>query len=299
LFKLRTQIRIGVNALLGPLGLYLTTNEREKAEAARLRALRAKGYWSVPRYTEGLAFHPTKYQSFLRDICEPHREAYGSFARTREEAGADGFFLNNGYFGPVDAEVLYSLIRHCHPRRIVEIGSGFSSRLARRAIQEGGLRTRLTCIDPDPRTEIRSYADEHLKSTVENLDVAEIPQLLTTNDILFIDSSHTIQTGGDVPYLFLEVLPRLSEGVLIHVHDIFLPFDYPEEWMAERRWGKAWSWTEQYLVHAFLAFNSHFEIVWPSRYMWEYGRSEVVAAIPSSQKDLRVPPTSLWLRKVC
>jgi predicted O-methyltransferase YrrM len=298
-FQLRTYTKLGINSLLEPLGLQLTSSAREKAERERLQKLKERDYWSQPRYTAALALHDTRHLEFLRLICSPHAETFRSFPRTREEAGAGGCFLNNGYFGSVDAEVLYGIIRQYRPRQIVEIGSGFSSRLARRAITDGSTGTRLTCIDPAPRTEIRDYADEHLQAVVEDLDPTHIPSLLTADDLLFIDSSHTIQTGGDVPYLFLEVLPRLAEGVLVHVHDIFLPFDYPEEWMAERRWGKAWSWTEQYLVHAFLAFNNHFEILWPARAMWESHRDEIAAVIPSAATPPLVPPTSLWLRKVC
>jgi predicted O-methyltransferase YrrM len=298
-FQLRTHGKLGINAVLEPLGLRLTSSVPEKTERERLQKLKERDYWSQPRYTAALALNDARHLKFLRQVCGPHAEVSRSFPWTREDAAGSGYFLNNGYFGTVDAEVLYGIIREFRPRQVVEIGSGFSSRLTRRAITDGATGTRLTCIDPAPRTEIRDYADEHLQAVVEDLDPTHIPSLLTANDILFIDSSHMIQTGGDVPYLFLEVLPRLGEGVLVHVHDIFLPFDYPESWMAERRWGKAWSWTEQYLVHAFLAFNHHFEILWPGRAMWESHRDEIAAVIPSAGSPPLVPPTSLWLRKVC
>src|SRR5262249_27402325 len=152
----------GINSLLEPLGLQLTTSAGEKAERARLGKLRARGYWSQPRYTSGLAFHDARHLEFLRQICAPHQKVFHTFPVTREQAGGQGYFLNNGYFGPVDAEVLYGIIRHFRPRQIVEIGSGFSSRLARRAIADGATETRLTCIDPSPRTEIRDFADDHL-----------------------------------------------------------------------------------------------------------------------------------------
>jgi len=131
-----------------------------------------------------------------------------------------------------------------------------------------------------------------LKARVEDIEVEEILRLLSPGDILFIDSSHTIQTGGDVPYLFLEVLPRLQAGVLVHIHDIFFPFDYPSDWVMD-----GWGWNEQYLVHAFLAGNKAFEILWPARYLWERQRAAIVELIPSAAA-LNRQPSSLWLRKV-
>src|SRR5258705_12361590 len=111
----------------------------------------------------------------------------------------------------------------------------------------------ITSIDPHPNPGVAPYANEYIKAPVEDVAVERIVDLLNAGDILFIDSSHTVKTGGDVPYLFLEILPRLKPGVLIHIHDIFLPFDYPEQWVLQD-----WGWTEQYLVHAFLSFNRAF-----------------------------------------
>jgi hypothetical protein len=123
------------------------------------------------------------------------------------------------------------------------------------------------------------------------VDPSIIFDSLEEGDLLFIDSSHQIVTGGDVPYLFLEVLPRLKKGVLVHIHDVFLPFDYPEEPVLS-----GWGWGEQYLVHAFLAFNEVFQILWPARYVWGYRQDEVLDVIPA---DVNVfPPSSLWLERV-
>jgi hypothetical protein len=192
----------------------------------------------------------------------------------------------------VDAEVLYAVLRHHRPRRIIEVGSGNSTRLMRQAIKDGGLHTHLTCIDPHPRVEMRQCADEFISAPLEDTEAATALNSLAEADILFIDSSHTVMTGGDVNFLFLEALPRLKPGVLVHIHDIFLPFDYPERWVVEERWG----WNEQYLVHAFLAFNNIFEITWASRYMWEYHKEAVLNSMPSCPHDAM--PSSLWLTRV-
>jgi predicted O-methyltransferase YrrM len=184
------------------------------------------------------------------------------------------------------------VLRRFQPGNVVEVGSGFSTRVMRRAIKDGNLATRITSIDPHPNTNVQPYADEYIKAPVEDVEIARILKLLSAGDILFIDSSHTVKTGGDVPYLFLEVLPRLKPGVLIHIHDVFLPFDYPEQWVLND-----WGWTEQYLVHAFLAYNRTFEILWPARYMWQHHQETIIEIIPSAAVAGSCP-TSLWLKKL-
>jgi hypothetical protein len=228
--------------------------------------------------------------AFLRETCLPYKTDYSKFPQS-SNGDQDGFYLDNGYFRSVDAELLYSVIRHKKPKRIVEVGSGFSTRLIARAIRDGQLTSTLTSIDPSPRVEVGGHATQHIRSAVEDLDPKSIIESLQEGDLLFIDSSHRIVTGGDVPYLFLEILPRLRKKVLIHIHDIFMPFDYPEEPVLY-----GWGWTEQYLVHAFLSFNEAFDILWPARYMWANHQSSVLDVIPA---DVSVyPPSSLWLEKI-
>lgn len=287
---LSTTIKNGLNAVLRPVGLEIGTTLRQRIEDARLRKLHERDHWSEPRYTHGLALDYQKALRFLEETCRPYRSEYQTFPPT-PNGDESQYFLENGWFGSVDAEVLYSLLRRFQPARVVEVGSGFSTRLMRRAIDDGKLATRITSIDPHPNTSVQPYADEYIKSPVEDVEVQRIVNLLSPGDILFIDSSHEVKTGGDVPYLYLEIMPRLRAGVLIHIHDIFLPFDYPEQWVFD------WRWTEQYLVHAFLAYNQTFEILWPARYMWGYHHDAIVEIIPSATATLGYP-TSLWLRKL-
>ena len=114
--------------------------------------------------------------------------------------------------------------------------------LFRQAITDGPLSTRLVSIDPVPRREIAQHADEVIVDRVETLDPSFILSRLQRNDFLFIDSSHEIKTGNDVLYLYLRILPSLAPGVIVHMHDIFLPFEYPKEWIVQNRW----LWGEQY-----------------------------------------------------
>lgn len=289
MMAISTQVKNTLNTLLKPVRLQIGTTLEDELETARVRALKERGHWGVPRYGQAVAFDDARHLAFLAEVCSGCREGYMALPQEANGAG-DGFYLRNGWFEPVDAEVLYSVVRHYRPQRIVEVGSGFSTRLTRQAIRDGGLSTRITCIDPLPRADIQAYADRHIASRVEAVPVADIAGQLAENDILFIDSSHKVISGGDVPFLFLEVLPQLRSGVLIHVHDIFLPFEYPETVIDLR-----WDWAEQYLVHAFLAYNGAFEILWPASYMWARQKEEILRYIPVPW--LRLSPSSLWLRK--
>jgi predicted O-methyltransferase YrrM len=284
-----TQIKDGLNAFLNTAGLQISTMKGGRREQTRLKKLVARGHWNAVSFSEGLALDPERYLAFLKSVCSAYLPELGALPVA--EAGNDEFFRNNGWFESVDADVLYGIVRHFAPQQVIEVGSGYSSRLTARAIREGHLRTKLVCVDPCPRVEIRQCADEFVQSPVEELPVSALPDRLSPGDVLFIDTSHLIMTGGDVVYLYLQVLPRLRPGVLIHAHDIFLPFEYPQEFVLDERWG----WAEQYLVHALLIGNRGFEILWPSCYMWQTHREEV-SGILRVEKPFP-PPSSLWLRK--
>ena len=285
-----TQIKDGLNTVLNPAGLQISTLKAERLEQARLEKLVATGHWTLPQFSAGLAFDPKQHLDFLRSVCEPCCEELSALPLA--DAGTEQFYRNNGWFESVDADVLYGVVRNFAPAQVIEIGSGHSSRLTAQAIRDGRLATRLVCVDPCPRVEIRRYADEFIESPVEDLPFNELADRLNPGDVLFIDSSHLIKSGGDVVYLYLQVLPRLRPGVVIHAHDIFLPFEYPQEFVVKERWG----WSEQYLLHALLMNNRNFEILWPSCYMWQMHREAVCRDLPL--QDTPLSPSSLWLRKI-
>ena len=170
----------------------------------------------------------------------------------KDELSTIDFDFNNDFFSGFDAAVYYALIRHLQPRRIIEIGGGYSTQIAAKALTRKG---RLTCIEPYPEARLLNgnSSFEIIQKRVEEIDV-DFFACLEANDILFIDSSHAVKFGSDVCYEFLEVLPLLNPGVWIHVHDIFFPHDYPAEWLLDRRLAL----NEQYLLEAFLAFNKSF-----------------------------------------
>ena len=174
----------------------------------------------------------------------------------QDELFDTSFDFNNAYFNGLDAAVYYSLIRHLQPQRIVEIGGGYSTRIASKAL-ERNQKGKLSCIEPYPEDRLlgAELNVDLIRKRVEDVDV-DYFSCLDTNDILFIDSSHTVKFGSDVCYEFLEILPRLKPGVWIHVHDIFFPHDYPADWLLERRLAL----NEQYLLEAFLSFNQSFSV---------------------------------------
>jgi Methyltransferase domain len=138
---------------------------------------------------------------------------------------------NQDWFPRLDAAAAYAMVRTLKPRRIVEVGSGHSTRFLARAVADGGLDTRITAIDPQPRASIEELPVEWLCMPVQR--VAAFPAL-GEGDILFIDSSHQLKPGSDVDFLLNAVLPLLTGGVRVHFHDIFLPDDYPEHWAWRR-----------------------------------------------------------------
>jgi Methyltransferase domain len=234
--------------------------------------------WDQPSKLAGIEMNDAEQLELLREQFPKFRDEYECFPT--EPLGDEArFYLTNGLFDGTDALVAYCMIRHFQPRLIIEIGSGFSSLLAREAIVNGSC-SRLLCIEPFPRDFLRQQfpgADALVQKNVQDVDLAFFSQL-ASGDILFIDSSHTVKIGGDVNYLFLEVLPRLNPGVIVHVHDISFPFDYRRKWVVDQ----LRFWNEQYLLQAFLAFNSEFEVLMANNYLAEYYLDDLKAAFPNS-----------------
>ena len=157
-------------------------------------------------------------------------------------------YWNNEYFTPGDARLAYAVVARYRPRRIVEVGCGNSTRFMRRAARDVGLGTRITCIDPDPREDIRLVADEVRVERLQDADPS-VFEGLAANDVVFFDGSHLVLNGSDCTCFFLEVLPRLPKGIWVHVHDIFLPYDYPYRLFVDCRSN------EQYMMALLVLFS--------------------------------------------
>lgn len=167
----------------------------------------------------------------------------------------------NKWLPALDAAASYCFLGLTRPKRYVEVGSGYSTKFARRAIRDLSLGTKITSIDPHPRAEVDALCDTVLRRPLQDLgDTAAFDQL-EPGDILFIDCSHVCLTNSDVAVAFLEIVPRLKPGVLVQVHDILLPYDYPPQW-GERYY------SEQYLLgFALLEGAAGFEVVLPNAYV--------------------------------
>ena len=234
--------------------------------------------WDHPSELVGIDMNDSVQLDLLRNRFPKFRDEYERFP-TKPTGQPGRFHLNNDFFDGTDALVAYCMVRHFQPRLIIEAGSGFSSLIAAEAAAKNKTSA-LICIEPFPREFLRQrFPGLHslIEKKVEDVDLEFFSQL-GPGDILFIDSSHTVKIGGDVNYLFLEVLPRLKPGVIVHVHDIFLPFDYRRDWvMDEFRF-----WTEQYLLQAFLTFNSEFEVLMANSYLGHYHMEDLKTAFPNS-----------------
>jgi predicted O-methyltransferase YrrM len=236
--------------------------------------------------------------ALISEIATAFRSEYQQFPRTAETAETDGFFLNNGYFESVDAETLYAYLRHFKPRKVIEIGSGYSTLVTLRAARRNlvdGRPLDITCIEPYPRPFLISLAESGgitlLRQPVEAVDLAQFGEL-AAGDVLFIDSSHVLRTGSDVQYEFLEILPRIAPGVHVHVHDIFFPREYPRDWVVRRRLFL----NEQYLLQAFLAFNSEFETTLSLSFIHRR-HSDLLRSLFDSYDAATVNPASFWMRR--
>jgi hypothetical protein len=221
------------------------------------------------------------------------------FARLLGEEGGNVFPGKNGMFEAIDADMLYCQVRRLRPRRIVEVGCGFSSlvmdlALAANRGEEIGYTCDHVMVDPYPSPVLdglRWPGNRLIKSRVQSLDIAEIHKL-GPNDILFIDSSHVLATGSDVEREFRELVPSVGNGVAVHVHDIFTPYDYPKDWVVKRRM----FWTEQYALENFLAFNSEFEVLWAGNFMKKEHPDRLKELMPHAGAD-DVVPGSFWIQR--
>jgi predicted O-methyltransferase YrrM len=217
-----------------------------------------------------------------------------TFPEHPDPNGATRYWFDNPAYAHGDGTVLHGMLRHLRPHRVVEVGSGYSSAMILDTVDGWLSSTELTFIDPHPelvRGLLRPGDETRLnihEVAVQDVSLDVFDQL-EDGDLLFVDSTHVVKAGSDVNHLVFEVLPRLRAGVWVHLHDIFFPFEYPEDWVREGR-----AWHEAYLVRAFLAFNASFEIRWFQDFLWARHR-ERLERIPWVAKN---PGANLWLEKM-
>lgn len=206
------------------------------------------------------------------------------------------FYLGNKMFGSGDAEYWYQIIRALKPERIIEVGSGYSTLIAVRAIRKNqeespDYRCEHVCIEPYEMPWLEKIGVSVIRKRVEDVAPSFFSQL-QENDILFIDSSHMIRPKGDVLYLYLEILPSLNRGVIVHIHDIFTPRDYLKPWLVD----EVKFWNEQYLLEAFLSHNRAWAIIGALNFLHHhhYERLKAVAPFLSPERE----PGSFYMQKI-
>jgi hypothetical protein len=226
---------------------------------------------------------------------------FGAALRSLEGRHSHGrtFSYSNGYCGPGDAEALYCMVRHFKPRTVVEVGCGQSTVVAHFAIedakaQDSGYSCRQICFEPYENPWLEDLGVEVKRELIEKSDLS-LFRSLCPGDIVFIDSSHALRPMGDVEFEFLHILPNLPKGVIVQVHDIFSPRDYPAQWLnVERRF-----WNEQYLLEAFLSFNHEFEIICSLNHLMHLGSAQFKRAFPILAERGPDPFVgSFWFRRV-
>jgi hypothetical protein len=198
---------------------------------------------------------------------------------------------NQDWFPRLDAAVAYAMVRRGAPARIVEVGSGHSTRFMARAVADGGLATRITAIDPAPRAALDGLDIEIHRKTVHQAGAAPFADL-AAGDILFIDSSHILMPGSDVDWLFNHLLPTLPAGLRIHIHDVFLPDDYPVEW--------DWRAYNEQLAAAAMLLTGGYRPLFASGYaVTRLAGAVAASAVARLPLGAGAYETSLWLEKTC
>lgn len=207
-------------------------------------------------------------------------------------APAGVYCWENDFWNNADALVQYGLVRAYQPRRYVEIGCGYSSLLLEKALAKNTSPCQVTLIEPHPKWQVLQRLGSQWafhQSTLQRAPLSLFEEL-EEGDFLFYDGSHCAKVASDVNWFFFRVLPRLRPGVLIHLHDIFFPHDYPREWIFQRRQ----SWNEQYLLQAFLMHNPCYQVLIANRYLFCHCRELLDQLYNQVQPSVGC---SLWMVK--
>ncbi|MFM9984061.1 MAG: class I SAM-dependent methyltransferase [Flavobacteriales bacterium] len=257
-----------------------------------------------PRYGYGKPPHPMLY-----DTINSNRQLYGDLLReiltlkdlvlqidVVDEANREQPIphWNNGFLPGLDILGIIGMFHHYKPQRYVEVGSGNSTKVARWAANQLGLKVEITSIDPFPRADITDISDVVIRKPLEDVDMTQILKGLSPNDILFIDNSHRSLPNSDVTVTFLDVFPNVPKGVVIHIHDIYLPYDYPQ-FMCDR------FYNEQYLLAVLLMGNrEQYSTILPNFFISEDPELSLILNEIWNQdkmKDVERHGGSFWLQK--
>ncbi|MCX6056684.1 MAG: class I SAM-dependent methyltransferase [Chloroflexi bacterium] len=255
--------------------------------------------WKEKSELPGVDFHPDRQVQILNSLGEQYGHEC-SWPPVSTGNPTD-FFTENNSFSFGCAASLHSILRYYKPHKVLEIGSGNSSLIFSGALTQNALESHpsdYTVVDPYPSPLLQHILPCLTKVIPERVELMNIALFedLKTNDVLFIDSGHTVRTGSDVNFLFLEVLPRLAHGVIVHIHDIGLPFEYPEVYFTNPSFRMFW--TESYLLQAFLTFNSQYDVLLALNYLMSEKRQEFMLAFPKYDPSKhKAASGSFWMQR--
>ena len=230
------------------------------------------------------------------NLLQALSEYYVELPFTPNSIGPRRYYYENDFFSYGDAIILFAMLRHFRPRRVIEIGSGFSSAVMLDTKELFlGDSMNLTFVEPNPDRLLGLLKDDRedechlIQKRIQDIDLSVV-ESLEENDFLFVDSSHVLKVGSDVGYIVFHVLPRLKKGVIVHFHDISWPFEYPREWL-----GRGIIYNEAYFLRSFLQYNTAFPIIYFNAYVHQFHRDVLGQMMPLC---LRNPGGGLWLKKL-
>jgi hypothetical protein len=253
--------------------------------------------WPADPQPLGIDWNDEHHRRVLGEYFPRHMPRYDFPEQLPDGPDLARFYTRNSQFSWLDARTLFVLLNEWRPRRLVEVGSGYSTLLTadvNRRFLDGGME--VTCIEPYPRPflsgpRLPPGVNRLIRERVECVGLAPF-LALEAGDVLFIDSSHVAKTGSDVNFLVFDVLPRLAAGVRIHIHDIHLPHDYLKDWVI----GENRSWNEQYVVRALLMYSPAFRVLFGCNYAFHTMRDAVAAAL-AHPRGIAYGGGSLWIER--
>lgn len=253
----------------------------------------SKKEYSEDRQLPGIDWNTENQLNYLKDLN--YASELKGIPDHKTESKSE-FHFNNGAYESGDAEFWYQLLRKEKPKKIIEIGSGYSTMMALKAIEmnkreDPGYYCELTCIEPYEFEWLEELNVDVIRSKVEELDLSFFSKL-DSGDILFIDSTHIIRPDGDVLYEYLQILPTLKKGVIVHIHDIFSPKNYLKSWLKDH----VLFWNEQYLFEAFLTENDRWEVIGALNYLHHNYFDDLQRVAPYLSEERE--PGSFYIRRI-
>jgi hypothetical protein len=248
-------------------------------------------FQDIPKELIGINLNESRQISLFQEFIQYYKDLPFD-AHKKEDLR---YFFDNPAYSYSDAIFLYCMIRHAQPKKVIEVGSGYSSCVTL-DVNELYFNEKISCTFIEPYPELLlSLIKDRDKDKVEiistNIQDVKLDRFLelSAGDILFIDSTHVSKVNSDVNYILFEILPNLSSGVYIHFHDIFYPFEYPKDWIYEGR-----SWNEDYILRSFLMYNNQFEIVLFNTFLEYFHEDMFIAEMPLCMEN---KGGSLWIKK--